>query len=323
MLLDVMTHYGLNKDLRNAGFYETEQHKRIFRQLKTAIPSGCLIAVSGIVGCGKTTTLRRLQEILRKENKVIISKSLSVEKSKVNLKTLISALFYDVSGDKDYKISKLGEKRERELQELIRSAKKTVALFIDEAHDLHHLTLTGLKRLMEIVQDGGGKLSIILAGHPKLQNDLKGPKMEEVGYRTLTISLDSMQGSLREYIRWLLKICSAEGTKPADIIEEPVIDYLAERLSTPLQVEQHLTLALEEAYKTSGKPVTVEILDTTLSKRIDDLEPTLIRHGYNERVLVEQFRIKLTEVRRFLKGDLDSARMLELTEEMREAGLPI
>jgi hypothetical protein len=63
--------------------------------------------------------------------------------------------------------------------------------------------------------------------------------------------------------------------------------------------------------------------ETEQHKRIDDLEPTLIRHGYNERALVEQFRIKLTEVRRFLKGDLDSARMLELAEEMREAGLPI
>ncbi len=78
MLLDVMAHYGLTKDLRNAGFLETEQHKRIFRQLKTTIPNGCLIAVSGIVGCGKTTTLRRLQAILRKESKVIVSKFITL-----------------------------------------------------------------------------------------------------------------------------------------------------------------------------------------------------------------------------------------------------
>jgi type II secretory pathway predicted ATPase ExeA len=45
---------------------------------------------------------------------------------------------------------------------------------------------------------------IVLAGHPKLQNDLKGPKMEEIGYRTITISLDSMQGNLRDYVYWLI-----------------------------------------------------------------------------------------------------------------------
>ena len=36
---------------------------------------------------------------------------------------------------------------------------------------------------MEVIHEGGGKLSIVLAGHPKLRNDLKSPTMEEVGYR--------------------------------------------------------------------------------------------------------------------------------------------
>jgi hypothetical protein len=31
-------------------------------------------------------------------------------------------------------------------------------MFVDEAHDLHAKTLTGLKRLMEVVADGGGTL---------------------------------------------------------------------------------------------------------------------------------------------------------------------
>jgi type II secretory pathway predicted ATPase ExeA len=69
MLLDVMARYGLIQDFRHAGFFETEQHKRIFRQLKTAIPNGYLIAVSGVVGSGKTTTLRRFQEMLHSWNR--------------------------------------------------------------------------------------------------------------------------------------------------------------------------------------------------------------------------------------------------------------
>ena len=40
-----------------------------------------------------------------------------------------------------------------------------MALFIDEAHDLHSSTLTGLKRLIELVEDSGGLLSIVLGGH--------------------------------------------------------------------------------------------------------------------------------------------------------------
>nr|WP_245688352.1 AAA family ATPase [Vibrio sonorensis] len=76
-----------------------------------------------------------------------------------------------------------------------------VALFVDEAHDLHHKTLTGLKRLMEVIRDSGGRLSIVLAGHPKLRNDLKSPTMEEIGFRTITMSLEASQGILRDYAK--------------------------------------------------------------------------------------------------------------------------
>ena len=79
--------------------------------------------------------------------------------------------------------------RERDLQELFRRGRKPVALFVDEAHDLHAKTLTGLKRLMEVVADGGGTLSIVLVGYPKLRNDLRRPTMEEIGYRVTNFRL--------------------------------------------------------------------------------------------------------------------------------------
>jgi len=42
-----------------------------------------------------------------------------------------------------------------------------------------------------------------------------------------------------------------------------------------------LTLALEAAYRVAVKPVTAVIIESVLSKLLDDLEPTLTRHGYN------------------------------------------
>ena len=81
-----------------------------------------------------------------------------------------------------------------------------MALFVDEAHDLNRNTPTGLKRLMGLVEDSGGRLSVILAGHPKLCNDSRRPIMEEIGYRTDVFTLDGIVGSQREYIRWLLSV---------------------------------------------------------------------------------------------------------------------
>ncbi len=165
MLTEVRQFYGLVKEFRQAGYYETEHLRRLCQEIEAAIRLGKMIAVTGVVGSGKTVTLRRLQAALRKEGQILVSQSLSVDKSRATLPSLIAALFYDLSSDKQVKIPSSGEKRERELRELFRKRKKPVALFVDEAHDLHSNTLIGLKRLIELVSDGGGTLSIVLSGH--------------------------------------------------------------------------------------------------------------------------------------------------------------
>ena len=192
MLTEVMEHFGLARDLLGAGYYETEHHRQLAKDVRAAILAGRLVAVAGIVGSGKTVMLRRLQEDLGREGKVTVAKSLSVDKDRTTIPTLITALFHDLSPDKDPKIPTQGEKRERELQQLVRRGRKPVALFVDEAHDLHAKTLIGLKRLMEVVADGGGMLSVVLVGHPKLRNDLRRPTMEEIGYRSAIFEFDGM-----------------------------------------------------------------------------------------------------------------------------------
>lgn len=280
--------------------------------------------MTGIIGSGKTTTLRRLFTVLMKENKILVSKSISIEKNRSTMTTLISALFYDLStDDKEVKIPASGEKRERDLRDLIKKRKKPVVLFVDEAHDLHYSTLKGLKRLIEMVEDGGGILSVLLAGHPKLKNDLRRPTMEEIGSRSTILTLEGMVGSQREYITWLIDACGSEGTKLSDVLTVEAIDILSERLRTPLQIQQHLLLAMEAAYQAGEKPVTGAIVESVLSKQIDELEPKLTRHGYDLRGLADQFHAKPAEIKLFFRGQLDPARTKELTDQMLIAGLPI
>ena len=49
----------------------------------------------------------------------------------------------------------------------------------------------------------------------------------------------------------------------------------------------------------------------------------LTRHGYDTRMLAEQFDAKPAEIRKLLRGSLDPARTRELTNEMRAAGSPL
>lgn len=322
MRVEVMEHYGLAQPIDQAGYYETAHHKQLIKDIRGAIHEGRLIAVCGVVGSGKTVTLRRLQQRLREENKITVARSLSIEKHNIKLATLINALFYDLTQDKQVQIPKQGERRERELQELVKKGKRPVALFVDEAHDLNGHTLIGLKRLMEVVEDGGGRLSVVLAGHPKLRNDLRRPTMEEIGYRTDIFTLDGITGSQREYIQWLLKTSMGKG-KPEDILTADALDLLAKKLRTPLQVQLHLTLALEAGYQTGEKPITAALVESVLSRQLDDLEPTLTRHGYRLKDMVEQFDAKPAEIRAMFNHQLDPARTAELRDRMLAVGLPI
>jgi type II secretory pathway predicted ATPase ExeA len=91
MLTEVMEFFGLVKEFRRAGYYETDHLRQLFKEIEAAIRSGKLIALTGVVGCGKTVTLRRLQENLKANGKILVSKSLSVDKSRATLPTLIAA----------------------------------------------------------------------------------------------------------------------------------------------------------------------------------------------------------------------------------------
>jgi len=193
-------------------------------------------------------------------------------------------------------IPKQGEQLERELQELVKKRKRPVALFVDEAHDLTGRILIVLKRLMEGV--------------------------EEVGYRTDIFTLEGLTGSQREYIQWLLNASTAK-LDPEDTLTVEAIDILAAKLRTPLQVQLHLTLALEAGYQTGEKPVTAVLMESVRSRRLDDLEPTLMRRGYRLKAMVEQFDAKPAEIRALFNNQLDPTQMAELRDQMLAAGLPI
>ena len=49
MLSEVMEHYGLAFPFDEAGFFETEHHRKVVKQMKAAIQAGRLVALSGLV----------------------------------------------------------------------------------------------------------------------------------------------------------------------------------------------------------------------------------------------------------------------------------
>jgi type II secretory pathway predicted ATPase ExeA len=315
MLADVQTQFGLAKPFQRAGNFETEHQRALVREVYAVVQTARLVVVAGLVGSGKTHLLTRIEEELGRSNRIAVAKSLAVDKRRTSLPSLIEAMFYDLTpGDRSkIKIPKQPERRERELRDLMRKNKHPVVLIVDEAHELHHKTLTGFKRLMELAAGAGVVLSVLLIGNPKLRN----------GYRTTTFEFEGVSGHRREFIAWLLKACVEDGINPADIMDADAIDLLAERLRTALQIEMHLTLAFEHAFRLGEKRVSAEIVEQVLSRAIDELEPTLTRNGYDAPALTVLLRAKPAEVRDFLAGTLAVDRTREFTEQLRVAGVPI
>lgn len=74
---------------------------------------------------------------------------------------------------------------------------------------------------------------------------------------------------------------------------------------------------------TGERPVTAVLVDSVLSRKLDDLEPTLTLHGYRLKDMVEQFDAKPAEIRALFNHQLDPTRTAELRDRILAAGLPI
>jgi type II secretory pathway predicted ATPase ExeA len=233
------------------------------------------------------------------------------------------ALFLDLATDKDGRMPTQTERRERALLELIRKRHKPIALFIDEAHDLHAKTLLGLKRLIEVVRNGGGTLSVVLAGHPKLKNDLSRPSMEEIGARATVFDLEPLGPERLKYINWLIGQALTAKVKVDALITSEALALLSERLTTPLQFEQYLTRAFEEAYKIGQKPVGTDLVESVLAPDIDALDARLVRNGYNVKNLCELLNSKPREINAFIRGQLPPERTQQLSSQLLAAGVPL
>jgi hypothetical protein len=124
------------------------------------------------------------------------------------------------------------------------------------------------------------------------------------------------------YITWLLEQC-ATGQAREDILTDSALTLLADRLTTPLQIEHYLTRAFEEGHKIGQKPLTPELIESVLARDLDGLEPRLTRHGYNAKALADLLQVRPADIRAFLAGRLPPSRTQELQQELLAAGFPL
>jgi len=315
-MLRAYKHFNLNVPFKENYYYETPRHKEIFEDLKVFIDCGGAFAITGIVGSGKTTLMNRIQDHLEKEGKVIVSQSLSTDKKRVNVAVLFTALFYDLSSsERSIKVPQ-GEKRERELISLIKKKNKPVVLFIDEAHDIHGQTLVSLKRIIEVLAKAKCKLSIVLAGHPKLENSLSSATMEEFGSRIRMFSINNAISDKVQFINGWLQEYAIKPTKPSDIMTQEAIEYLADSLQTPLQINDYLNKAIQYAFEIGEQIISKDVIDEVLSPDLRSIEAQLRRNGYQAQQVCEFLKATSKEFQDFISNKPNHPRRKEFLKKL-------
>ena len=164
MLSGVMEHFGFGKSLHPVVYYDSAYHQQVFTDLKAAIYEGGIVALTEVVGSGKTVLLARMQHHLREGGQIEVCESLVFDVQRVTLSTLKLALYYDLATEKDGDITGKPEKSERALMKVMQRCQKPICLFIDDAHDLHGQTLRALKQMIEKTGRRGSRLTLVLAG---------------------------------------------------------------------------------------------------------------------------------------------------------------
>src|SRR6266446_9055081 len=163
---------------------------------------------------------------LREEGQSEVCESLVCDVPRVTRHTLKLALYYDLATDKDGDIPGKPAKSERALMQVRQRCQKPIGLFIDDAHEVHGQTRRGLKQLIEKTGRRGARLPWVLAGHPRLKNDLRRPAHEETGARTTVFEFEGIHGQQRRYSTWLLEQC-APALDPLEILPADALELLA------------------------------------------------------------------------------------------------
>ncbi|TNF66844.1 MAG: AAA family ATPase [Gammaproteobacteria bacterium] len=326
MYQQALNKFHLNKPFMKAGYFETEQYRDIYSDLKKIISLGGIVSLTGMVGSGKTTMLRKIKQELDKDKKIITSQCLTTDKAKLSINNILLALYYDLSpkGTKNITVPSQNERKERLLLELIIKQKSSVVLFIDEAHDIHGNTLVALKRIVEMVSNSNYHLSVVLAGHPKLKNYLSKGTMEEIGARVEKFEIDSgFFQNKAKYIEWIIKDCLEDSkTKVSDIITPEAMNLLESSLVTPLQINRCLFDAVQKAYNTGEDIISEDVIKDILSPDTNNMDSILARNGYQQLSSVaELLGTTSKETKEFLSGKTVGSKRQTHLQTLQAVGL--
>jgi len=266
---ETLTHFTLTKDpfsheiADHDDIYELKETQRAERNIMRAVDHAGWVAITGAVGSGKTTLIKKVEARLAKRKEVRVVQPPIIAMPAIRAIHICDAIIADL-GDGTGGRGSLQTRAlaaARLLQSEHREGKRVVLLF-DEAHLLHPEALRALKRFYELNDKFKKLLTIVLIGQPLLARMLKANfELTEVAQRVELYELGMLNGSCGAYLSHKLARAGATGSP----FETGAIRAISERADTPLAINNLAAAALESARKLGTKSVSADIVKAVQS----------------------------------------------------------
>ena len=214
------------------------------------------IALTGEVGTGKTTLLRRLMDNMNPALKTVFAYN-----STLTFEELVEYICSELQ------IPVTGLSRVARLQALnkflIAEAKSggTVVLLLDEAQNLTNEALENLRLISNLETATAKLLQIVLVGQPELEDKLADPSLRQVAQRiAVRFRLDPLDDAeVEPYIDYRLRVV---GRARRDLFTDDAIQTLIPYVrGIPRLINVFCDNALVLAYATDHQRVTGQMID--------------------------------------------------------------
>lgn len=271
---EALAHWGMTRDpftlelLDSADIADLKELNKAEKKILRAIEKQEWAIITGEVGAGKTTLMRRLHERLATRHDVRLCQPRLFEPQKLSAGHICSALIDDLGLEAPNYVRASVERTARLIGETLQSYKAEglkLAIIIDEAHLLSSDALKALKRIYDVKAEHQNTLGIILVGQPGLARRLRGDvTLSEVTQRVDLFELNSLNGSSKLYLRHKL---DRAGVGDKELFTDGAVKLMAERAHTPLAFNNLAAAALTMGWQVGADQVSVEIVKSVYGGR--------------------------------------------------------
>ena len=223
--------------------------------IASAIYDRSWIAISGVIGSGKTETAYDILDQWRDKRDTRVIDVFSPDRSGIKIAHVMNSIIYQLGQEFIASTSPRRDMEARAMQALnvLSSARKNgvnVVIVIDEAHELHGNTLKAIKRLREHRFRGERNLAtFLLIGQPGLMAKLG--RDEEIGLRCDAFEFAYTQAELREIARF----------HSYGMLNDEQCGILADRYEKPLAIVHGIFHAMKNAYAIDDDRLSLDHFD--------------------------------------------------------------